>query len=208
MNEPLTTVATFSTPVEAELARNRLEERGIAAVVVDAETVGMVWHMGGALGGVKVQVAESDAAQARAVLASRAGRAALAADSDYGIGDRPGRLRHNPAKIDEEEDEEQVAEDSSDAIAGRAWRSAVIGLLLLPPLLHFYSAWLLFQLPWAQGRLSPAGRRHVFLAAAVNVLVVFGVILLLRSLVVPPAPPPEGFPQPGPGPQAPPFPGF
>src|SRR5436190_23408040 len=127
MNEPLTTVATFSTPVEAELARNRLEEKGIAAVVVDAEAVGMLWHMGNAFGGVKVQVAESDADRARAVLASRSGRAAFAAD-DYGVEGRAGRRRHSPVAV-EDEDEEEPVEAASDALAARAWRSAVIGLL-------------------------------------------------------------------------------
>src|SRR5439155_13733470 len=101
MDEPLITVGIFSTPVEAELARNWLEEKGITAVVMDAETVGMLFHASGALGGVKVQVTESDAARARAVLASRDGPAALSADDDYGLedriqaGGRP-RLRHGP----------------------------------------------------------------------------------------------------------------
>ena len=152
MDEPLTTVAAFNTPVEAELARNRLEEKGIAAVVVDAETVGMLFHLGGALGGVKVQVAESDAVRARAVLASREGRAALSDEDDYGLEERVKagsrvRIRHSPAKAD---DEEEAVESEADATAARAWRSAVIGLLMLPPLLHFYSAWLLFQIPWTR----------------------------------------------------------
>lgn len=197
MDEPLTTVATFQTPVEAELARNRLEEKGIAAVVVDAETVGMLFHMGGALGGVKVQVAESDAAHARAVLAARPGRTALSADDDYGSEDRiqeraQARLRHHTAEDDEEESEE--IETESDATAGRAWRSAVIGLLMLPPLLHFYSAWLLFQLPWTSGALSPVGKRKAFLAGALDVLVLAAVILFMRSLLLPPPPRPRGAP--------------
>jgi hypothetical protein len=208
MNEPLTTVATFGTPVEAELARNRLEEKGIAAVVVDAETVGMVWHMGGALGGVKVQVAESDAAKARAVLAARSGRSAFAAD-DYGVGDRAGRRRrHSPVTVEDKEHEEPADDTEADTIAGRAWRSAVIGLLLLPPLLHFYSAWLLFQLPWSRGQLSHAGKRKAIFAVVLNLLVLFGVVLLLRSLIVPPAPPPPGIPPPERRPFEVPFPRF
>jgi hypothetical protein len=200
MDEPVTTVATFSTPVEAELARNRLEEKGIAASVADAETAGMLFALGGALGGVKVQVAESDAARARAVLASREGRSALSDNDDYGLEERVkagrrARLRHSPVKADEEDEDEPVESDA-DAIAARAWRSAVIGLLMLPPLLHFYSAWLLFQLPWARGVLSHAGRRNVVLAAVLDLLVLAALLLLLRSLVVPPAPRPARFPGP------------
>jgi hypothetical protein len=133
MDEPLTTVGIFSTPVEAELARNWLEEKGITAVVMDAETVGMLVHASGALGGVKVQVAESDAARARAILASREGRAALSADGDYGLEDRIQagghlRLRHGPGWPDDEEEE---ASEPRSGVASRAVRIAVIGLIVL-----------------------------------------------------------------------------
>jgi Putative prokaryotic signal transducing protein len=196
MNEPLTTVATFSTPVEAELARNRLEEQGIPAIVMDAETVGL-FQMGGAFGSVKLQVPESDARRARRILAVRASRAEREEDysADEHIQDHGRvRVRHSPARAD---DEEEVAESESDATAARAWRSAVIGLLLLPPLLHFYSAWLLFQLPWTQGPLTLRGKQKAFLAAALDLLVLIALILLLRALTMPPAPRrPDGPPLP------------
>ena len=134
MDEPLTTVGIFGTPVEAEMARNRLEETGSPAVIMDAETVGMLFHAGGALGGVKVQVMESDAARARAVLASREGRAALSADDDYGLeeriqaGGRP-RLRHSPGGPDDEDEEEETSKTRSD-VASRVMRVAVIGLIV------------------------------------------------------------------------------
>jgi hypothetical protein len=133
MDEPLTTVGIFSTPVEAEMARNRLEESGIPAFVVDAETVGMLFHFGGALGGVKVQVAESDAERAREILAAREGRAALSTDDDYGVedriqaGDRP-RLRHSAARRDEEDEGE--ADEPRSGVASRAVRVAVVGFVL------------------------------------------------------------------------------
>ncbi len=135
MNEPLTTVAAFNTPVEAELARNHLEENGIAAVVVDAETVGMLFHAGGALGGVKVQVVESDAARARAVLASREGRAGLSEDDDYGLDDRiqaggHSRLRNGFFRPGDEDEDEEAA-DSRSGPASWAWRVGVIGLVVL-----------------------------------------------------------------------------
>jgi hypothetical protein len=68
MPEQLVTVAAFVTPGEADLAKNRLEEAGISAHLQDADTVGWLWHMSIAVGGVKVQVAESDAAQALSLL--------------------------------------------------------------------------------------------------------------------------------------------
>jgi hypothetical protein len=186
MDDPLVTVATFGTPLEAELARNRLEEQGIAAVVADAETVGTLWSMGAALGGVKVQVKESDLGEARLILASRPGRVSGPAD-DYGLeervqeGSRP-RLRQRRVR----EEDEEAAESESDATAARAWKAAVVGLLFPFLLLHLYSAWLLFQLPWTRGPLSPAGRRKALAAAVLDFLGFVAVILLLRSLAVPP----------------------
>jgi hypothetical protein len=134
MDDPLTTVGIFGSPVEAALARNRLEEKGIPAVILDAETVGMLFHAGGALGGVKVQVAESDAARARAVLAAREGRAALSADDDYGLEDRiqaAGRLRrrHDYGRPNDEEEVEEAGESQS-GLASWYLRVTVIGLIV------------------------------------------------------------------------------
>jgi hypothetical protein len=135
MDEPLTTVGVFSTPVEAELARNQLEEQGIPAVIMDAEAVGMLFHASGALGGVKVQVVESDAERARAVLADREGRATLSADDDYGFEERiqagaRSRFRHSPVGLDNEDEEEEAGESRSGMVS-RALRIAVIGLIVL-----------------------------------------------------------------------------
>ena len=62
------TVARFIDPVEASLAKNCLEEAGFEAFLADAETVSVAWQLSNALGGIKLQVAEPDAAQARIVL--------------------------------------------------------------------------------------------------------------------------------------------
>jgi hypothetical protein len=64
----LLTVATFVTPLEAELTRGRLDEGGVEAIVTDAELVTVDWSMSNAIGGVKVRVAAEDAERARAVL--------------------------------------------------------------------------------------------------------------------------------------------
>ena len=53
------TVATYSFPHEAHIARARLEADGIPAFVADEHTINMQWLYSHALGGVKVQVPES-----------------------------------------------------------------------------------------------------------------------------------------------------
>lgn len=54
---------------EAHLARALLAADGIDAWVLDAEQIGVQWHVAGALGGVKVAVRPADATRARELLA-------------------------------------------------------------------------------------------------------------------------------------------
>jgi hypothetical protein len=65
----LTTVASFREPWEAYLFHTRLEEDGFLAFVVHAHHIGVNWPYSTALGGVKVQVPDGDAAEAREVFA-------------------------------------------------------------------------------------------------------------------------------------------
>lgn len=62
------TIATFSTPYEAQLAKGLLEENGILACVADEYTVGINWLYSNAVGGVRLQVIESDAERALELL--------------------------------------------------------------------------------------------------------------------------------------------
>jgi len=64
MSDDLRTVASFNTPIEADIARNHLEAAGIQAFLADDQTIGWLWHLGTALQGVKLLVAESDLARA------------------------------------------------------------------------------------------------------------------------------------------------
>ena len=66
--EPLVTVATFSLPTAAEAQKLLLEHEGIRAFLADDNLVGMNWFLSNAVGGVKLQVAASDAERAREIL--------------------------------------------------------------------------------------------------------------------------------------------
>jgi hypothetical protein len=57
----LVTVATFTSPWEAQLARARLESEGIVAMIADENLIRMDWMISAAVGGVKLQVGEADA---------------------------------------------------------------------------------------------------------------------------------------------------
>ena len=64
----LVTLARFRDPLDAELARARLEGAGIDAVILDQHLTGINWFYSLALGGVRVQVEASDLDAARRAL--------------------------------------------------------------------------------------------------------------------------------------------
>jgi len=68
MAENLKTLATFTTPIEADIVRNRLEAAGVQAFLGDEQSIGWLWHLGTALHGVKVLVAEADLPRALEIL--------------------------------------------------------------------------------------------------------------------------------------------
>ena len=65
----LVTIARYSLPYEAHLARSRLDAEGIPAFVADEHTIGMQWLYSNALGGVRLQVPEPCVEEARRILA-------------------------------------------------------------------------------------------------------------------------------------------
>ena len=70
-DEKLVTVARFSHPEEAYLASAKLESEGIQSFVADAHTVTADWLVSNAIGGVRLQVRESEAADAKQILSSK-----------------------------------------------------------------------------------------------------------------------------------------
>jgi len=69
MNDELMTVATFTNPAEACIARSCLEDAGITAFLADeGAAVALSWSLTNAMGGVKLQVPTREYDQAIAVL--------------------------------------------------------------------------------------------------------------------------------------------
>ena len=69
MNESrLTTIASFSFPHEAQLAKTSLDAAGIPAFIADENTINMQWLYSNALGGVKLQVPFQFAEKATEIL--------------------------------------------------------------------------------------------------------------------------------------------
>jgi len=68
MLEELVTIAKFLSLGEAKLAQGKLVSAGIQAFVCDENMHAMNWHMGMALGGIRLQVPDSQVVRALEVL--------------------------------------------------------------------------------------------------------------------------------------------
>jgi hypothetical protein len=68
MDDPVITVEQFEFLPEAEAIRMRLEADGIQVFLADKETVSTDWALGNAIGYIKLQVRQSQAEAARAVI--------------------------------------------------------------------------------------------------------------------------------------------
>jgi len=129
------TIATFSDGLAANLAKGRLAEAGIRVYLADEQTVGLAWHLTNAIGGIKLQVADEDVEQARAVL----------------VEERNDEPENRLEAIEEERvsndrsasDEIETTSTSRELNADRAFRGALFALLLFP--LELYVFWLLIK---------------------------------------------------------------
>jgi hypothetical protein len=157
MADNLVTVATYNTSVEATLAKNYLQSAGIRAVLSDDTTVDMAWHLGVALGGVKLQVLAEDAERAEEVLEELHPEREIAS------------AEGEPAETEgagTPEESEEAPPNKREENARRAVRGAVLGLLLWP--LELYVFWLLMKVLLSDDPLTPETRRLALFAACIN----------------------------------------
>jgi len=173
----LTTVATYFEPIQADLARSRLEGEDIPTFIEGGEFASMAWHLSLANRGIKVQVPTEQAERASALLSK-----ASLASAGHKQGDE-GR-----AEADEKEpefDDDREAEDEPEPTvreqnADRAFRGAAMGLLFLP--LQLYVFWLLLRVFVSEESLSRHSRNRAFAAAAINFPLIVLFCFFLRSL--------------------------
>jgi len=153
MLENQRTVALYSSLKEARRARDRLAEAGIPA---------MLGHESRSdernASPVTLFVADIDHEQAVDVL-SALREEVLDPDIDLTV-DGP----------DEEDEEGDSSTAAADALAHRAWKASLLGLLICFPLLEIYSIWLTFQLAFTSGELSPTGTRRLCGAVLINIV--------------------------------------
>lgn len=201
MSEQLVTIATFGTVGEADVAREVLQEAGVACCLQDVTAVSMLWHLSNSMGGVKLAVLAADAPRAivvlRDVVPSPLQRATFAACSQCGAPPQLGfeacwscgapleplsDTEAMPISDGAPDDDEVSATLEGDALAARAFRAAVLGAVLLPPLPAIYSGWILFRLALRNPQLSSSGKQKACAAFFINLLICAGAGLFLRAL--------------------------
>jgi len=167
MAEKLVTITTFDMPTEAHLAKNLLAANGLAPFLADEFTVGVAWHLSNALGGIKLQVAETDAERAIAALEGPEGAVPDVKEQLRGIAEIEGAPAETPVSI-------------SDRTADRALRAALLGLLFIP-LFQLYSLWMIGGLFFSGQKISKRGWRKIWVAGMLD-LIVLGAIVLTMIL--------------------------
>lgn len=149
------TIKTFDNPIQAHLEKNRLVDAGIPAMLADENLVGMNWALSNAVGGIRLQVSEDDAAKAIAILDAEP------EDSE------PDDLEPKPTAREEN--------------AERAFRGATFGLVFPP--LQFYVFWLLLRVYVSDEELRGRHRSRALWAAAINIPVMLIMGTVLRSML-------------------------
>ena len=173
MPQPLVEVARYASPVEAALVRGLLEEQGFVVRTHGEVAAGTLWHMGPGVAGVRLLVTADVAEEARELIEQHASRPTEEADERDGDPDDELDDDFSEDWADDDLDEDEVVADPLPDELIRAWRAAVIGIGLLPPLLSLYSLWLLFKNDF----FSEQSRNWRMPAAlAINVLVIAAVV--------------------------------
>jgi hypothetical protein len=155
-DEKLICVATFPDALVARMARDELQEAGISACLGDETTNTMLWHIGGALGGVKLLVFASQAEKAKTIL-----EADNALDVDADFGDTKTDDEIEDADRDDDRDEEVLpTQIQRSGHIRRAWYAAILGLCICPPLLNMYSLYIILgeNLLWPEAKAKPDWR--------------------------------------------------
>lgn len=171
MMSKLITVATATNSAEAQFIANRLNSAGIETAIADDNVVSMDYLFGNAVGWIKIQVRELDLERAEAILDTQP----PPVDEDEIPWDQTPEEDDETEGLSEEELERRVAErvapeypepvaDETEQLVWRAYRTAIIGIFVFPPLLHIFSFLMLRHAQLDREHFSETTARRFYLA--------------------------------------------
>lgn len=148
------TISTFSSAIEANLAKQELEAEGLTAFLDDEFITGFLWYLNVAVGWIKLRVPEPQVEQAISILL----------DSRVSIQDI---------------DEDGLKLSWADQTVERMFRIAVLGLMFLP--LQLYSLWLLIRLLVSGRRVTPNQYWKIAVALVFNIPTIIILLFIFFS---------------------------
>ena len=161
----LVKIYTAADTIQAAMIKNMLEAAGINAFV-EGDMMAANALQYGQLTAPTVWVPEPDAVHALEMIEHGEPDAAEQHDGTDG---EPGVLL---PLTEEEGNRPQTGSSGAATMVGRAMSAATFGVIFFPPLLHFYSLWLLLQVPTAPSGMDPATRRKLYVTFALDVVVI------------------------------------
>jgi hypothetical protein len=164
--EEIVTLVRFGELPAAQLLCGRLESEGIESFIPDAIMAAQTWHLNRAIGGIRVQVRQSDLERAKLILEQPglAADAALAAGAENMAELGAGELVDQGK--DEKDDDGSIS--PGDRAAYRSMRVALVSLWMMG-LIHPYSM-VLAVMALRQKDITGWGRRRAFIALLVSVV--------------------------------------
>ena len=190
MADKMVTVARFSDPVQAAMARNRLEEVGLRSMLNNEETAVIGWQLGASVGTIELLVAETDAEAAQEALFYRhlsLGEIQRRTEASHpeGVAEQDTDLLHRsdittPEAVEEDEEPANPRGEKVD----RAFRSALFGVMLFP--LAFYALYLLFDIFLGEEPIPASHKVKAWIALLVCIPMVLLGLLFVRYVVAGP----------------------
>lgn len=182
----LITVESFQNAMEARLYQQQLEAAGIRCVLADETAVSMFWHLAGAIGGIKLQVAEEDFERANAVLDEleqrhrdtsaepAAGDVVFADEAPEEVAEPDEKVEAKPGDDEEEELPLNAREDNVE----RAYRAVLVGFMFIP--LQLYATWILLDVWQSDLPIRPSVRRKLYWAIGLHLpMVIVALVVVL-----------------------------
>lgn len=172
MKDGFITIATFSTPWEARLAKITLEAAGVDAVLFDENFIGVNPLLTNALGWIKLQVPASEEETALLLLSNSSQELPQDdEDVDYEVNDAEAEAPLG----------DSAALNSREQLVRGAFRGALLGLVIHP--LQLYVFYLLIRIRISREPLRASLRWRAILTAIINLPIILVFVFFLGRMM-------------------------